>query len=94
MAYPSFQLAFGTRVRELRAARGYSQEAFATHANIDRGFFGRLERGEINAGLASMSRIAVGLGVSLSELLSGVVLDEGEVRALPRSARGPKRIGT
>lgn len=93
MDRPSIQLAFGERVRDLRKAKGYSQEAFAARANIDRGFFGKLERGEINAGLISMSRIAVALEISLSDLLQGLALDSIEINGLPRSTRGPKRIG-
>lgn len=93
MNYPSIQGAFGQRVRDLRKGKGYSQEAFAARANIDRGFFGKLERGEINTGLISMARIAVALEISLSDLLDGLPLDAKEIRALPRAARGPRPIG-
>ena len=93
MNVPTVQLKFGRRVRALREAEGHSQEAFAALANIDRGAFGKLERGEINVGLISMSRIAVALGVDLSNLLQGVEIDADEIRALPRSTRGPKPIG-
>lgn len=88
----SIQLAFGSRVRELRKAQGYSQEAFAALANLDRGAFGKVERGEINVGLISMARIAVALGLTLSTLLENVELDSGEIKALPRSERGPKPL--
>jgi len=93
MAAPSIQVQFGKRVRALREAKGYSQEAFAALANIDRGAFGKLERGEINAGLISLARIAVALEISLPELLQTVEIDADAIKALPRSARGPKPIG-
>ncbi|WP_114955005.1 helix-turn-helix domain-containing protein [Sphingosinicella terrae] len=94
MKYPSVQLAFGTRVRELRRNQGLSQEAFAALANLDRGAFGKIERGEINVGLISMARIAVALGMSLSALLDTVELEHDEVRSMPRSLRGPKSLSS
>lgn len=94
MAHPSILVQFGTRVRSLRQAKGYSQEAFAAVANIDRGTFGKLERGEINVGLVSIARIAVGLEIELEQLLRGVELDPDEIRGIPRSAKGPKPIGS
>ncbi|WP_341203783.1 helix-turn-helix transcriptional regulator [uncultured Sphingomonas sp.] len=93
MATPSIQVQFGKRVRALREAKGHSQEAFAALANIDRGAFGKLERGEINAGLISLARIAVALEIGLPELLQTVEIDPDAIKAIPRSARGPKPIG-
>jgi transcriptional regulator with XRE-family HTH domain len=93
MAAHSIQIQFGKRVRSLREARGHSQEAFAAIANIDRGAFGKLERGEINVGLISIARIAVALDLTLPELLQSIDVDPEEIRAIPRSARGPKPIG-
>lgn len=93
MATPSIQLSFGKRVRALREAKGYSQETFAGIANIDRGAFGKIERGEINVGLISIARIAVALEMPLPELMEAIEINPDEVRAIPRSARGPKSIG-
>ena len=93
MMAPSIQVQFGKRVRALREAKGHSQEAFAALANIDRGAFGKLERGEINAGLISLARIAVALEIGLPELLQTVEIDPEAIKAIPRSSRGPKSIG-
>lgn len=93
MAAPSIQVQFGKRVRALREAKGHSQEAFAALANIDRSAFGKLERGEINAGLISLARIAVALEIGLSELLQGIEIEPKAIKAIPRSARGPNPIG-
>lgn len=90
MAMPPLQRAFGQRVKELRRARGHSQEGFAALANLDRGAFGKLERGEINVGLVSMARIAAALEITLAELFDGVTFNRAEILALARSARGPK----
>lgn len=90
----SVQIKFGERVRALRIAAEFSQEDFAAAANIDRATYGKLERGLINASLLTVARVAVALGISLSELMDGVPLDPAEIKKLPRSARGPAPMGS
>ena len=63
---------FGKRVRELRSAKGYSQEAFADKCGLDRTYMGGIERGERNLSLRKVDLIAVALEVSLSELMEGL----------------------
>ncbi len=63
---------FGKRVRELRTAKGFSQEAFADQCGLDRTYMGGIERGKRNVSLRNINRIAKGLGVSLSELMEGI----------------------
>lgn len=60
---------FGEKVRDLRKAKGYSQESFADHANIHRTYMGGIERGERNPTLATICRLAEALGVKPSDLL-------------------------
>ncbi len=60
---------FGRRVRALRTAGGFSQEAFAQTAGIDRSYYGSIERGERNVTLDTICQIAAGLGVEPFELL-------------------------
>jgi transcriptional regulator with XRE-family HTH domain len=67
--------ALGRRIRELRQAKGWSQERFADQAGIHRTFAGTLERGENNVSLDSLVKVARCLGVTLSELLKGVEKD-------------------
>jgi transcriptional regulator with XRE-family HTH domain len=69
---PDILIRFGKRVRELRKGRGYSQEGFAQECGLDRTYFGGIERGERNAALRNIDRIARTLGVSLSELMAGL----------------------
>jgi transcriptional regulator with XRE-family HTH domain len=64
--------ALGERVRQLRLKRGYSQEAFADHCGVHRTFMGTIERGETNISFQNLARIASGLNVTLSRLLSGI----------------------
>ena len=66
------QVRFGRRVRELRLARGLSQEALALESGLDRSYVGQVERGERNVSLQNMVKLAQALGVHLTELLRGV----------------------
>lgn len=59
---------FGRRMRELRKARGFSQEGFALQVNLDRTYVGGIERGERNPGLKVILRIADALDVAVGEL--------------------------
>lgn len=60
---------FGARVRALRRAKGLSQEAFAASCGLDRTYISGIERGVRNVSLLNLNALALGLGVSLSELL-------------------------
>lgn len=61
---------FGARVRELRLARGLSQEALAHEAGLDRTYIGGVERGERNISLVNISKIADALKVHAKDLLA------------------------
>lgn len=61
---------FGRRVRELRKARGFSQEELAHRAGLHYTYIGGIERGERNPALVNIGRIARACGVSLAELFS------------------------
>jgi transcriptional regulator with XRE-family HTH domain len=61
---------FGERVRELRQAKGLSQEELAFRAKIHRTYLGGIERGERNPGLKNIAAIAKALEVSMSKLFS------------------------
>lgn len=62
--------AFGSRVRALRKAAGFSQEDFALEIGLDRTYMGGVERGERNLALLNLRKIAKGLKLSVSELLA------------------------
>jgi transcriptional regulator with XRE-family HTH domain len=62
-------VSFGRAVRQARLEQGVSQEELAHRAEVDRSYMSSIERGEQNVGLMSMSRVAVALGVALSELV-------------------------
>lgn len=58
----------GKRIRALRQERGYSQEDFATTAQLGRSYAGRVERGEQNISMQNLIQIALTLGVEVGEL--------------------------
>lgn len=66
------RVAFGRRVRELRTARGWSQEELAHRAGVHWTYLGGIERGERNPALLNIGRVARALGVSLGELFDPV----------------------
>lgn len=61
---------FGTVVRQLREARGWSQERLAGHADLNRSYMGEIERAAAMPSLATAAKLAQALGVPLSELIS------------------------
>lgn len=63
---------FGQRVRELRKARGRSQEAFAAECGLDRTYISGIERGRRNISLRNIEVIAKALGISISDLMKGL----------------------
>jgi transcriptional regulator with XRE-family HTH domain len=78
MADEDVKVLFGRRVRQLRKEKGVSQEAFAHEIQIDRSYFGSIERGERNVSLDNICLIAKGLGVAPAELLRFDAVPEAE----------------
>lgn len=60
---------FGSRVRALRQAKGWTQEELAAHAGMHPTYVGGIERGERNVGLDNIHRLAKALGVPANKLL-------------------------
>jgi transcriptional regulator with XRE-family HTH domain len=78
----------GPRVRALREAMGLSLRDLAEKAGVSAQGIGQVERGETSPTISAASRIAHGLGLSLSQLLR---LDESEGVTVVR--RGERRAG-
>ena len=66
------QQELGKRIKELRKAKGYSQESFARKSGIDRTYIASVEAGKRNISIDNIKKIADGLGVSLSDLFEGI----------------------
>jgi transcriptional regulator with XRE-family HTH domain len=65
-------IAFGQCVRKHRDAKGFSQETLAEKADLDRTYISDIERGARNPGIRNVVRIAVALGITVSQLTRGV----------------------
>ncbi|WP_133128540.1 helix-turn-helix domain-containing protein [Legionella nagasakiensis] len=59
----------GSKIRELRISKGYSQEGIADAAGMGRTYMGRVERGEQNISIQNLIQIAFALNVEVSELI-------------------------
>jgi transcriptional regulator with XRE-family HTH domain len=63
---------FGARVRDLRKAKGLSQERFADRCGLDRTYMSGIECGKRNVSLRNVEVIAHALEMSISDLMSGL----------------------
>lgn len=68
---------FGNLVRRLRQDAGMSQERFAVCCGINRAYMGQIERGQKTVTIATAQKIAQGLGLSLTQLFSGLEDNQG-----------------
>ena len=59
---------FGSRLRQLRDERGYSQEELAERAGLHRNYVGGVERGERNVALENIVKLAKALSVPPRDL--------------------------
>ena len=64
-------VALGKEIRHRRYDMGYTQSEFANEIHLGRNYYGGIERGERSVSVLSLTRIAIGLNTSLTELLSG-----------------------
>ncbi len=61
--------AFGQQIRQLRTARGLSQEQLAEQTGFHRTYIGMIERGERNLSLTNVGIFAKTFELSISDLL-------------------------
>lgn len=62
-------VALGEAIRDARLSKGISQEKLALLAGIDRAYVGRIERGDNNAALLTLTRLARALDMTLARLM-------------------------
>ena len=60
---------FGAVIRQLRKARGWSQERLAADAALNRSYMGEIERAHAVPTLATAEKLAQALEVALSDLI-------------------------
>lgn len=59
---------FGKRVSSLRMEKGITQEELSFRSGLNRTYVGEIERGEKNASVVTIDKLAKGLNVRLKEL--------------------------
>jgi len=59
---------FGKSIKTIRLEIGLSQEEAASKSELDRSYFGAIERGEHNVSLWNICKISKGLDVPISAL--------------------------
>ena len=64
--------AFGAVVREARLHAGIAQEDLAHMSNVERSYFGRIERGQSQPTLHLIFKVADALGYDVGELMAVV----------------------
>lgn len=62
----------GKRIRAQRKAIGLTQEALALAANVDRSYFGAVERGERNITFTVLCRLCIALECDVAALTAGI----------------------
>jgi transcriptional regulator with XRE-family HTH domain len=62
------QAALGEAIKRLREDRGLSQEAVALAADVHQTWISRLESGTLNPSWGMVSRVAIALGVQVSDV--------------------------
>lgn len=73
----------GQRIRNYRTELGLSQEKLAELSGCHPTYIGQLERGEKNATLESIEKIALALNVSLSKLFEKLGGEEDSTDSIP-----------
>jgi len=62
----------GDQIRELRKAKGLSQEQLALQAEVDRSYVGGIERGERNVSFLTLVKIADCLECDVAKFTKGI----------------------
>ena len=75
--------AIGQRIRNYRTRRGLSQERLAELSGCHPTYIGQLERGEKNATLESVEKVAAALNISLSRLIENLGKPDTSERNIP-----------
>lgn len=73
----------GQRIRNYRIRQGLSQEKLAEMSSCHPTYIGQLERGEKNATIESIEKIATALNVSLSKLFENLGGKDDHIRNIP-----------
>lgn len=59
----------GMTIRRIRISKGISQENLALLAEVDRSYVGRVERGDNNVAILTLTKLTNALDISLAKLM-------------------------
>jgi len=76
---------FGNKLRELRKAKGYTQQALAEKANIDEKHLSRVENGKYFPTYTTLNKLLNALGVTVDE--AGLDLEQININNNPIMAK-------
>jgi len=60
----------GKRLRELRTAKGLSQEKFSFECELDRTYIASIEQGRRNVSIVNIEKIAIALNISVADFFN------------------------
>jgi transcriptional regulator with XRE-family HTH domain len=72
MANEDLLVQFGQKVKQLRKARGLSQEQLSFAAELERSYISDIEVGRRNVALRNVYALATALGMTLAQLFEGI----------------------
>ncbi|MFT4266525.1 MAG: helix-turn-helix domain-containing protein [Xenophilus sp.] len=61
---------FGLTVRQLREAKGWSQEELAARSLLNRSYVGEIERARVVASIVTAQKLALALEINVASLLA------------------------
>lgn len=64
---------FGEMLRSKRKAAGYSQESFSAYVGIERGNYGKMERGLVNIKLETLYKLTNALNCEFEEIMPPIL---------------------
>ncbi|MDR0792645.1 MAG: helix-turn-helix domain-containing protein [Chitinophagaceae bacterium] len=69
----NIQTKIGKRLRELRTAKGLSQEKFSFECDLDRTYIASIERGRRNVSVVNVEKIAKAFDISVAEFFNSKI---------------------
>lgn len=70
------QKQIGKRIKEIRLCKNLSQEECALNCELNRTYFGSVERGERNISIINLNKICNSFGISLKEFFDSAIFKE------------------
>lgn len=82
---PEVALAIGAVIRRFRESTGIAQDVIPVLAQVDRSYYGKLERGERQPSIGVLLRIAAALGTTAADLV-------GQAELILSKPRRPRKV--